>query len=707
MTSRKLAAVACAALLGFSLTSFAQPAPDKPKPDAQFGNWLFKTPDPKIWKRTEQNGNLVFAVDEPAGDFCTLTLFADAPAGADFAQQFDTAVAADQKAKDTVKIEADTGAKPGKATEGFDVLTRSLRAETSALHTFHLYIAGHSGAQFNLAAFQTTSEESWKQYGAQASQFLLSLKLANSLLPDEVAKLVGKTAAAPPPSLPGFDTPAPATTQPEPPPAAPAAPAAAQAATAVPDVPLAKSAIVVKDTVTQKNGKPVNGIKLSQHDMDIGSPCLAVGPDGVIHVAFVEQHRTTYAYAVYYRSSSDGGKTWTAAKNLSEDLAGIRAGHCTLMVDGRNRVYVVWRSALKETFPAGMDPWAGAMCYNLMCRVLENGRWSKIFPVHPPGSPETQDDGSMSFFGVTDAAGRAQVVWNARPDKWHPELTRISGTFHQHLPGIGNGLVFQATLDGTTPPTPREIFLAPVSGQNGGAYSASCDGFDTLNGYVDSTGAPHFVAAVSRTRDDSLRNKSWYELVENGKTGPMLGLPELSFHAWRDIPTLLVDAAGRRHVITMYLAGEQPSIRDYLIGTDDEPTVIRAASGPKGTVDGLQACQGPGGRMVVIMEMNDTGERGSGETYISTSTGNGWTPPVNVTNNAGRRSYASKQTSSESNVAVEKSYYPGPGTAAYDRDGHLLLLMINNEFSLFSNTAFGVELAGGNSSQPVLQFLRF
>jgi len=110
---------------------------------------------------------------------------------------------------------------------------------------------------------------------------------------------------------------------------------------------------------------------------------------------------------------------------------------------------------------------------------------------------------------------------------------------------------------------------------------------------------------------------------------------------------------------------------------------------------------------VVIMQMNDTGERGSGDTFVSESTGKGWSAPVNVTNNDGRRSFASKQTSSQSNVAVAKSYSPGPATAAYDRDGHLLLLMVNNENGLFASTAFGVELAGGSTSTPTLQFLRF
>jgi hypothetical protein len=690
-------------MIAFGPAALAQPAPENPKPDARFGNWLYKAPDPRLWKRTEKDGNLVFSVDQPTGDFCTLTLFAGATAGPDFAEQFSRAVAADQTAKDTIKIEADSGPKPGKSNEGYDVLARSLRSETNALHTLHSYIAGHSGDRFDLAAFQTTSEESWKQYGAQAGRFFLSLELANSLPPARVEKLLGQAPAnaAPPPSLPGFDdAPAPAAV------ARPVAPAVVAAAR-IPDRPLNKSPLVVNNAVIQKNGKPINGLKLSQHDMAIYSPSIAVAANGVIHVAFVEQHRTTYDLAAYHRSSSDGGKTWTPARNLSEDMPKIQVGRCYALVDGRDRLYVIWRAGLGLNFIANPDP-ANAGQSNLMYRVLENGKWSRIIPVFPPGSKETQDDGALAYFAAVDAAGLVQVVWNCVPDKWHPELTHVSGAYHQHLAGVGNGLVFQATLDGAAPGAQREVFLTPAAGQNEmGGYGTYSDGLDALNGYVDAAGVPHFVAAVGRTHDSSLRDKSWYELIENGKAGPMIDLPPLSFHGWRDIPTLLVDATGKRHVVALYLAGEHPNIRDYLIGTDQDPVIIRETVGIKGSVIGFQAYQGPGGRMVALMQMNDTGERGDAETYVSISTGREWSPPVNVTNNAGRQTFASTQTSSQSNVAVEKSYNPGVAAATFDRDGHLLLLMINNEFGLFGSTAFGVQLAGGSSSIPSLQFLRF
>jgi len=729
------------AVFTFNPLAQGQLVSSKPAPNSRFGNWLYQKPDAALWTANTNKGTLVFSASEPPGDFCTLTLFAGGPAEADFSQQFSAAVAADQLAKGTVQIEADSGPKSSKAAEGFDVLNRSLRSVTSALHTYHMYLGGHSGDRFELAAFQTTSEQSWKQYGPQASQFLLSLKLANSLPADQVAKMLGQPTAADAPALPGFDTPAPnpvapaavpeQASAPTPPPAAadapaiapiplpappPAAPApdapapipVAQAATTIPDVPLDKSSIVNNDAVIDKTGKGVNGIKLSQYDMVVATPCIVAGADGVIHVAFVEQHPNTYAYAVYYRSSSDNGKTWSEAKNMSEDMTEISVGRTLLLVDARNRVYVIWRAGLKQYSPAGADAGSSGCC-NLLYRVLENGRWSKILFAQPPASAAKQDDGALSFFGVIDAAGRAQVVWNSPPAKWHPELTSgdPNGAYHPAFPYIGDGLVFQATLDGATVTPPHEVFLSPINGKREDPMGTYCDGLDTINGYVDSTGAPHFVAGIIRSHDGSLGGKSVYEVVENGQVGPIISLPYLSYHTSRDVPTLLLDASGRKHVIAMYYGGENPNIRDYLVGSDDEPTIIRATPNGKGTADGFQAYQGPGGRMIAIMQLNDTGGNATGETYVSTSTGNGWTKPVNVTNNAGRRTFASKQTSSQSNVAIETSCYPGQAAATYDREGHLLLLMINKVYSLFGSTAFGVEIAGGSSSTPTLQFLRF
>jgi hypothetical protein len=476
----------------------------------------------------------------------------------------------------------------------------------------------------------------------------------------------------------------------------------------VPLRPLEGSELVVKGAdggliVAKKDGSGIDGLKLSQHDRLIASPSIAVGSDGTIHVAFLEQHRTTYVNAIYHRSSSDGGKTWTEAKNLTEDSLNMDVGRCQVLVDKQNRVYVIWRAAVQGSFQVGSD--LGGSPSSLWFRTLDGGKWSKAKPISEPGTGNTKyTDAAYSFFAAVDDAGRVQVVWNVVPDKWHAELLTANG----HSNGVGDGLVMQSTLDGANASLPREVFLPVVTPPANAWAVPSCDGLDTLNGYVDAEGAAHFIALAAMPMYGAPPHPARYELIENGKAGESIQLPELSFHAAKDIPTLLLDAKGKRHVIALYLAGEHPNIRDYQLGSDDEPTVIRAAAGLNAIIDGFQAYQGPGGRMVAVMQMNDTGERSTDENYVSISTGDGkWSVPVNVSNNAGRKTYISRDTSAQSQISQETGCQPGPGAAAFDGDGHLLLVVIKQEFAITHSVAFGVNLAGGGSITPTLRFLRF
>jgi hypothetical protein len=477
--------------------------------------------------------------------------------------------------------------------------------------------------------------------------------------------------------------------------AAPATTVVEFAPTSIPLRPLEKSALVVKAAdgtpiVANKNGSGIDGIKLSQYDVAISSPSVSVAPDGNIQVAFVEQHPSTFANAVYHRSSSDGGKTWTEAKNLSEDMVNVDVARSQLLVDARNRVYVIWESPLGGV--AGRS--------SLWFRELEGGRWSQVKPI----SGNTQENAARSFFAAVDAAGRAEVIWNVDPNPRHPELMR----YNQPQPGVGDGLVLQSTLDGATAGNPREVFL-PVTGTVGqGAWATpSSDALDTINGYFDSAGSPHFVASVTGMMYGANPHPPDYELIENGKTGQIIKLPDLSFHSEKDFPILLIDAKGKRHLVALFLAGDHPNVRDYTMGGDNEPTVIRAATGLNSTIDGFQACQGPGGRMVAIMQMNDTGERGGGDNFVSMSTGDGkWSVPVNVTNNSGRKAYVVKDTSVATEVSRETGCQPGPGSVAFDADGHLLLVMIQQEYGIVHSTALSTVLAGGGHITPTLRFLK-
>jgi hypothetical protein len=337
--------------------------------------------------------------------------------------------------------------------------------------------------------------------------------------------------------------------------------------------------------------------------------------------------------------------------------------------------------------------------------VLENGKWSKVVNINSPATNEKQDIGALQSVAEVDGAGKVQVIWNANPDIVHPDLMAGTG-YRQHVAQIFPGLLMQTTLDGPKPAAPREAYMTRVTvDPKSPEYGKSCDGFGVMTGYFDAAGKAHLLANV--TRYDNAPEHPTFQLVEEGKQTPAIETPGAGFETRRYPPTLLLDATGRRHAISLYPGGERPHVRDTLLGSDDEPTVIRAAAQTKGILHGVEAYQGPGGRMIALMQMNDSGERGEGDSFVSISTGEKWSEPVNITNNAARRSFASTQTGVASNVAIAKSYYPGPAAAAIDKDGHLLLLMINNEFSIFGSSALGVQISGGSTSTPTLQFLRF
>ena len=73
---------------------------------------------------------------------------------------------------------------------------------------------------------------------------------------------------------------------------------------------------------------------------------------------------------------------------------------------------------------------------------------------------------------------------------------------------------------------------------------------------------------------------SQIDLFEGGKETPAIKLPMPYMETWTTPPRLLLDAQGRRHIIAFYHAGEHPAFRDYVVGSDDDPTVILTAKGP-------------------------------------------------------------------------------------------------------------------------------
>ncbi len=445
----------------------------------------------------------------------------------------------------------------------------------------------------------------------------------------------------------------------------------------------------------------VSPVKLSVVDNGVASPSVVASADGTVHVIYVEQQRKSpYMQFLYYRSSRDGGKSWTAPKNLSEVLPNTPVGNTNLLSDSSGRIYAIWRSFYLSAGDIS-QPSAQRDGFNLVYRVLDHGAWSNAINIHPPTTSAQQHFGSASWFAANDpSTGRVDVFWNTSPAPRHPESYMYGSVAY----GIRLGALMRAVLEGANAAQPQEIFHTPIV-KRPGENSPSCEGLDLINGYVDQSGQPHVLAQVIQPTVGDQPNR--FQLIENNAQYAALELPGPSFAYWHYPPILLVDQQGRRHVLTMYQYGEKQSVRDYALGGNAEPQIVREAKASTGKVLGLQAFQGPGGRMAALIQMADTNERSDAETYLVTNDGARWNAPINLTNNAGRTEFHNTATSRHSNVATLSSWYPGNAAAAYDGSGHLYVAFIVNRKDLFDQNAFGVSLAGGSSSVPNLLFAAF
>ena len=365
---------------------------------------------------------------------------------------------------------------------------------------------------------------------------------------------------------------------------------------------------------------------------------------------------------------------------------------------------MIWRTGIAEGYPiSGIEPHAAQECNNLYYRVLENGAWSgKAVPAHPLVTVEQQDTGSASWFVSTDPTGKVRVIWNCLPGLEHKEFL-YNG---RRVNSIGAGLVKEAVLDGTTAGPAREIHMAKVT-DDPDYHTPACDDYDTIDGYVDAAGRAHFIALALHHGVGHPENNNRIHIAENGGESLALRLPGNDRDLWVCPPKLMVDAKGQRHIIAWYNAGEQPNIRDYVLGSEAEPSVIRAAKEVKGKILGFQAFQGPAGRMVVLMQMNDTGKETDDELYVSMSDGGKWSTPVSVTNNSSRLVFFSRNTSAASHVASKSYWFPGTSAATFDRQGHLVMVFVSNQFSFSGSVALGITVASSTSRTPNLLFLRF
>jgi hypothetical protein len=461
-------------------------------------------------------------------------------------------------------------------------------------------------------------------------------------------------------------------------------------------------------------------VKISQYGGSLYCS-IACGADGTLHAIYTDRADPTKVAYLYYRASKDSGATWSEPKNLSDDESGLSAYYCRCMVDGKGRVYAIWKylSAASDSLDGPGSSGCGILAY----RCNNGGTWSKTIRLTSKKVPST------SFFAAPGPDGAVNLVWaQGNPDvDWEPR----GGVSPQ-----GANMIQQAVLDGDTAPTPKGLIVPapiPTAEQIAAAHAAGhdipyadqypkSDGLWDLRGYIDASGAAHFIGdhyQIYPSPPDDPNNgpyivyfdgKQPHKLFEYEHSGGQLN----TNNPW----TLLLDAHGKEHVFRTPVKAEKDAVRDYAVdkGQLGDSIDVIAPDKPTGKIVDWQATKLTDGRMAVTAALSQKGGWAPDDVdlYISTSTGDGkWSAPVNLTSNESRKAFMSKETAA-GGVMTSDSYRPDFAEAVQLKDGSLGVLMVNTDKTLLGITNSGVtgsgqtvgSLASGSTAAPWVFFTK-
>jgi hypothetical protein len=107
------------------------------------------------------------------------------------------------------------------------------------------------------------------------------------------------------------------------------------------------SSTTAGDTWSEKKG-----ISLAPNDVEHAFPAIAAGDDGDVRIAWMDT-RNTPLWNTFYRSSTNGGATWSGETRLSGFVAGFRYIHLAgfgfpfgdyfgIAIDNKGNTHVVW-----------------------------------------------------------------------------------------------------------------------------------------------------------------------------------------------------------------------------------------------------------------------------------------------------------------------------------------------------------------------------
>lgn len=441
---------------------------------------------------------------------------------------------------------------------------------------------------------------------------------------------------------------------------------------------------------------------------------LVITPDHVIHTVYTDQQSFTKPRYVYYRASKDGGKTWSEPKNLSDDESGNLASYVRLAVDGKARVYCVWKyvGASEQ-----LDGPGGNASGRLVFRCLEGNEWSDRKLIGDDKIP------TCSWFVTTDPKGTVHVIWSQIPKD-------VVGTYTYNTYA---NQTRQTSLDGGALGPVKDIIapkpLLTRDQQDAlraqGKYPKYEDtvpqqhGLINLSGYVDADGVAHFVAEDPGIKEGPIAQQTGRRIVywDGHKLGVLHEYQSnKNYNTFNNPPTLVTDAAGKEYLIRAPEKAEKECVRANAIvdGSLGEAVDIIAPLRGPGKVLNWQARQQPGGRVSVTMAFSEKGgyEPEDLELYLCLFDGKGsWSAPRVVTDNAAKLAGTAKDASGADAVGVMKIYKPRFAATVLGKNDAPALVIMNVESAIVTLSPQGtgggqpvVERSGGRVESPYAFF---
>jgi hypothetical protein len=244
-----------------------------------------------------------------------------------------------------------------------------------------------------------------------------------------------------------------------------------------------------------------------------------------------------------------------------------------------------------------------------------------------------------------------------------------------------------------------------------------------LRGQVSPDGTARFVAEQPGLRDGPSSTHTGRRIVlwDGARLVTLYTFAKfLTLNTFNDPPALLIDAAGKQHLLRAPEKAEKPCVRDYPVerGELGDPVdVVRPKAGP-GAILNWQAHQLACGRMAVTVALSHKGGYNPGDTevYVSYSDGDGkWSEPVSVTPRGVEKGAAGGAGARSNPVTMVVESRPRFASLTLGKDGKPCFLLVNSASALFGVTRRVITGSGERNvisvaprtDRPAVMFLGF